>query len=201
DDLPSPAFPRSGVARQPSEWLVRLVRQAGGIAGRAIAERRPVVINGQSIVSPADWLQARKELLAREKSFTKARDGLSQARRALPWERVEKGYAFEGPDGRESLADLFAGRSQLIVYHFMFAPDWEAGCKSCSFWADNFNGVAAHLRQRDTQFVAVSRAPLDKLEAFKTRMGWDFKWVSSGDTDFNYDYGVSIRQGGPAKAK
>jgi predicted dithiol-disulfide oxidoreductase (DUF899 family) len=159
------------------------------------------MINGHTIASPADWLQARTELLAREKAFTKARDELSQARRALPWERVEKNYAFEGPDGRESLADLFAGKSQLIVYHFMFAPEWEAGCKSCSFWADNFNGVAEHLRQRDTQLVAISRAPLEKLAAFKKRMGWDFKWVSSGDTDFNYDYGVSIRQAGPTKAK
>lgn len=153
------------------------------------------------VVSKEEWLQARKALLAREKEFTRARDELSRARRELPWEKVEKTYGFEGPAGRESLSDLFADKSQLIVYHFMFAPDWETGCKSCSFWADNFNGLAPHLRQRDTAFVAVSRAPLAKLEAFKKRLGWSFKWVSAGDSDFSYDYGVAFRPGGAAKAK
>jgi len=153
------------------------------------------MIDGHRIVSSAEWLEARKALLAPEKEFTKARDELSRARRELPWERVEKSYSFEGAQGRESLSDLFAGKSQLIVYHFMFAPDWEAGCKSCSFWADNFNEVTPHLKQRDTSFVVVSRAPLAKLEAFKKRLGWHFKWVSSGESDFNYDYGVSMRPG------
>jgi predicted dithiol-disulfide oxidoreductase (DUF899 family) len=159
------------------------------------------MIEGHKIVSRDEWLDARKKLLVREKEFTRARDELSRARRELPWERVEKQYEFEGPKGRESLSDLFAGKSQLIVYHFMFAPDWEMGCKSCSYWADNFNGASAHLSQRDTSFVVVSRAPLAKLEAFKKRLGWSFKWVSSGDSDFNYDYGVSFRPKAPAKVK
>jgi predicted dithiol-disulfide oxidoreductase (DUF899 family) len=153
------------------------------------------MIDSHKIVPSVEWLEARKALLAREKEFTKARDELSRARRELPWERVEKSYSFESSDGRESLSDLFAGKSQLIVYHFMFAPDWETGCKSCSFWADSFNEVTPHLGARDTSFVVVSRAPLAKLEAFKKRLGWHFKWVSSGDSDFNYDYGVSMRPG------
>jgi len=110
----------------------------------------------------------------------------------LPWERVEKEYVFDGPNGKETLAQLFAGKSQLIVYHFMFDPTWEAGCKSCSFWADNFNGIDVHLRHRDVSFLAISRAPSPKLEAYKKRMGWRFKWVSSFGTDFNYDYFVSF---------
>jgi predicted dithiol-disulfide oxidoreductase (DUF899 family) len=144
------------------------------------------------IVSHQQWIEARKQLLAKEKDFTRARDALSQERRALPWERVEKNYMFAGPNGEESLADLFAGQSQLIVYHFMFDPTWEAGCKSCSFWADNFNGIDVHLKHRDATFLAISRAQYDKLEAYKKRMGWSFKWVSSFDSDFNYDYGVSF---------
>ena len=144
------------------------------------------------IVSGEEWVAARKLLLAREKQFTRARDELSKARRELPWRRVDKAYAFDGPDGRKTLADLFEGRSQLIVQHFMFDPDWDAGCKSCSFWADNFNGIVVHLKQRDVSFVAVSRAPLPKIEAFKRRMGWSFKWVSSYPSDFNRDYQVSF---------
>jgi predicted dithiol-disulfide oxidoreductase (DUF899 family) len=144
------------------------------------------------IVPPEQWREARKQLLAREKEFTHARDALSKARRELPWERVEKDYRFTGPDGQQSLADLFAGKSQLIVYHFMFDPTWEAGCKSCSFWADNFNGVDVHLRHRDTTLLAVSRAPYAKLAAYRQRMGWTFKWVSSADSDFNFDFGVSF---------
>ena len=144
------------------------------------------------IVSGEEWVTARKLLLAREKEFTHARDELSKARRELPWRRVDKVYAFDGPDGRQTLADLFEGRSQLIVQHFMFDPDWDAGCKSCSFWADNFNGIVVHLKQRDVSFVAVSRAALPKIEAFKRRMGWSFKWVSSFPSDFNSDYHVSF---------
>ena len=145
------------------------------------------------VVSKDEWLEARKRLLAKEKEFTRLRDELSAERRALPWVRVDKEYAFDGPTGRETLAQLFGDRSQLVVYHFMFAPEWEVGCKSCSFWADNFNGITAHLRQRDVAFVAVSRAPIAKLQAFAKRLGWTFKWVSSGESDFNYDFDVSFR--------
>jgi predicted dithiol-disulfide oxidoreductase (DUF899 family) len=144
------------------------------------------------IVSHEQWIDARKQLLAKEKDFTRARDALSRQRRDLPWERVDKNYVFTGADGKLTLGDLFAGSSQLMIYHFMFDPSWEAGCKSCSFWADNFNGIDVHLKHRDITFLAVSRAPYSKLEAYRQRMGWSFKWVSSFDSDFNYDYGVSF---------
>ena len=144
------------------------------------------------IVSQDEWLAARKALLAKEKEFTKARDELSAARRSLPWVKVEKPYAFQGPDGLQTLADLFDGRSQLVVYHFMFAPDWDAGCPHCSRWADNFNSIIVHLNQRDVTMVAISRAPFAKLAAYKKRMGWTFKWVSSLQTDFNFDFNVSF---------
>jgi predicted dithiol-disulfide oxidoreductase (DUF899 family) len=145
------------------------------------------------IVSQSEWLTARKALLEHEKAFTKQRDALSRERRALPWVRVEKSYVFDGPNGKESLGDLFEGRTQLIVYHFMFHPDWKAGCKSCSFWADNFDRVVVHLNQRDASLVAVSRAPYATLAAFKKRMDWSFKWVSSAGSDFNHDFGVTMR--------
>ena len=145
------------------------------------------------VVAHDAWLEARKQFLAREKDFTRLRDQLSQARRDLPWERVDKRYVFEGPNGQETLPDLFDGRSQLIVYHFMFASDWEEGCPHCSRWADNFNGIIVHLNQRDVTMVAVSRAAYPKLAAYKKRMGWSFKWVSSSGTDFNFDYHVSFR--------
>lgn len=145
------------------------------------------------VVSADEWLKARMELLVKEKEFTRLRDQLSQQRRELPWERVDKEYVFEGPNGRETLAELFAERSQLLVYHFMFAPEWEAGCKHCSWWADNFERNIVHLNHRDVTMVAISHAPLPKLEAFKKRMGWTFKWVSAANTDFNYDYHVSFR--------
>jgi predicted dithiol-disulfide oxidoreductase (DUF899 family) len=151
------------------------------------------------VVSEADWIKARKRLLGKEKEFTRLRDQLSRRRRELPWRRVEKEYVFDGPKGRQTLAQLFDGRSQLVVYHFMFGPDWEEGCKSCSFWADNFNGIIPHLNQRDVTFVAVSRAPLAKLKAFAKRLGWSFKWVSSSGNDFNYDYHVSFRPGDVGK--
>ena len=145
------------------------------------------------VVSREQWLAARTALLRQEKEFTRQREALARQRRALPWEKVEKAYRFEGPAGRESLADLFAGRSQLVVVHFMFSPANEAGCAHCSFWADHYDGMAAHLAHRDVSFVVVSRAPLPKIEAFRQRMGWHFKWVSAGDTDFNYDYQASFR--------
>ncbi len=132
------------------------------------------------------------KFLAKEKEFNRLRDELSAERRALPWERVDKPYVFEGPNGRETLADLFAGRSQLVVYHFMLGPDWEEGCKSCSFWADNLNGIDVHLAHRDVTLLAISSAPLDKINAFKQRMGWSFKWVSSAGCDFNHDYHVTF---------
>ena len=144
------------------------------------------------VVSPEVWLAARKALLAKEKELTRARDRLSAERRALPWVEVVKAYTFDGPHGPETLADLFGERSQLLVYHFMFGPDWQEGCPSCSFWADNYNGIVVHLEHRDVSLVAVSRAPLDKLEAYKRRMGWNFKWVSSLGCDFNRDYHVSF---------
>src|SRR6202521_85554 len=130
------------------------------------------------VVSCDEWIEARKQFLIKEKEFTRLRDELSQQRRDLPWVAVSKAYVFEGPNGKQTLAELFDGRSQLIVYHFMFSPDWEAGCPSCSFWADNFNGIDIHLRHRDTSFVAISRAPYEKLKAYKQRMGWSFNCLS-----------------------
>jgi predicted dithiol-disulfide oxidoreductase (DUF899 family) len=144
------------------------------------------------VVSHEDWLAARMDLLLTEKEFTRLRDDLSRLRSAMPWEAVGKKYVFEGPNGKESLADLFEGRSQLIVYHFMFDPSWEAGCPHCSFWADNFNGTIVHLNHRDITMIAVSRAPYGKLAAYEKRMGWSFKWVSSFGNDFNFDYQASF---------
>jgi predicted dithiol-disulfide oxidoreductase (DUF899 family) len=145
------------------------------------------------IVSHEEWLAARKAHLAKEKAFTRLRDELARERRALPCERVEKAYAFDAPEGRVSLADLFGEHGQLLVYHFMFGPDWNEGCPSCSFWADNYNGVDVHLAHRDTALVAISRAPLDKIEAYRKRMGWSFRWVSSAPSDFNFDYQASFK--------
>jgi predicted dithiol-disulfide oxidoreductase (DUF899 family) len=144
------------------------------------------------VVSQNEWLTARKALLAKEKEFSHARDKLSEARRALPWVKVEKNYVFEGSNGRETLADLFAGKSQLIIYHFMLGPGWVQGCPSCSFLADHFDGAAMHLAHRNVPLVVVSRAPLAEIEAYKKRMGWKFKWVSSYDNDFNHDFHVSF---------
>jgi predicted dithiol-disulfide oxidoreductase (DUF899 family) len=149
-------------------------------------------MQGHKVVSREEWLVACKEHLAKEKEFTRLRDQLSQERRALPWVKIDKEYVFDGPNGRETLADLFEDRSQLIVYHFMYGPDWAEGCPSCSFWADNFNGIVVHLKHRDITLVAISRAPLGKLEAYKKRMGWNFKWLSSYGSDFNHDYQVSF---------
>lgn len=149
-------------------------------------------MQGHKVVSGDEWIAARKELLAREKEFTRLRDELSRQRRELPWVKVEKNYVFDGPNGKETLADLFAGRSQLVVYHFMFDPSWKAGCKSCSFWADNFNGIIVHLNQRDVSMVAISSAPRAQLEAFQKRMGWTFKWLSAGGSGFNHDFGVTF---------
>ena len=151
------------------------------------------------VTSPAQWLAARKELLRKEKEFTKMRDEVSRQRRELPWERVEKKYVFDGPNGKETLADLFDGRSQLIMYHFMFGPNWVEGCQSCSLLADHFDGSVPHLNARDVTLVVVSRAPFAQIETFKKRMGWKFKWVSSYGTDFNYDYHVTFTKEEKAK--
>ena len=156
---------------------------------------------GHKVVSSEKWLAARKKLLVKEKQLTRLADKLSKERRALPWEAVTKDYVFEGPNGSETLAQLFDGRSQLVVYHFMFGPDWPAGCPHCSRWADNFNGIIAHLNQRDVTMVAVSRAPYAKLAAYRQRMGWSFKWVSSFGSDFNFDFNVSFTPEEMAKKK
>ena len=145
------------------------------------------------IVDHDEWLAARQRFLTKEKEFTRLRDELSRERRELPWEHVKKEYAFESDRGRETLGELFGKHNQLIVYHFMYAPDWEIGCRSCSFWADNFNGIVPHLNARNVSLIAVSRAPLQKLQAQARRFGWTFKWVSSLGNDFNYDYNVSFR--------
>jgi predicted dithiol-disulfide oxidoreductase (DUF899 family) len=144
------------------------------------------------IVSQKEWLAARTEFLRKEKEFTRLRDRLSAERRALPWVKVEKAYVFDGPSGKETLADLFGGRSQLIVKHFMLGPDWSEGCVGCSFELDHVDGILVHLAQQDISYVVVSRGPLAKIEAFKRRMGWHAKWVSSGASDFNYDFHVSF---------
>ncbi len=144
------------------------------------------------IVSQDQWLAARKALLAKEKEFTKARDALSKQRRDLPWVKIDKNYAFDGPAGKQSLAELFDGRGQLIVYHFMLGPGWRDGCPSCSFLADHFDGANIHLAQRDVTLVVASRAPLAEIEAYQKRMGWKFKWLSSFGGDFNFDFHVSF---------
>jgi predicted dithiol-disulfide oxidoreductase (DUF899 family) len=149
-------------------------------------------IQGHEVVSPKEWIASRKELLRKEKEFTRLRDELSRQRRELPWEKVDKQYVFDGPNGKETLADLFDGRSQLIVYHFMFGPGWQEGCPSCSYLADHFDGSLVHLANRDVTLAVVSRAPYAQIEAFKKRMGWRFKWVSSFANDFNRDYHVSF---------
>ena len=143
------------------------------------------------VVSHEQWTEARKKFLAKEKEFTRLRDELSQQRRELPWEKVEKNYVFDGPQGKVKLADLFGDRSQLVVYHFMLGPDWKEGCPSCSYIADHFNAFQVHLQARDVSLVAVSHAPIEQIQKFKQRMEWSFPWVSAFSTDFNYDYQVS----------
>lgn len=145
-----------------------------------------------AVVSRQEWLKARQALLQREKEMTRLRDAINRERLQLPWVKVEEDYRFATPAGKKSLSDLFDGRSQLIVYHFMFGPDWEAGCEGCSFLADHLDGTLPHLNHHDVTLVCVSRAPLDKIEAYKTRMGWRFPWVSSYGSRFNHDFGVSF---------
>ena len=152
-------------------------------------------VTNHPVMSRSDWVAQRRQLLAREKELTHLRDQIARDRRALPWVRLDKTYTFDTPEGRRTLADLFDGRRQLMVQHFMFAPGWEQGCKSCSFMADHLDGTLPHLAQRDLTVLVVSRAPLPDIERFRHRMGWQFKWVSSQDSDFNYDFAVSF---GPA---
>jgi predicted dithiol-disulfide oxidoreductase (DUF899 family) len=155
-----------------------------------------IAINGgtaeHSAVSHDQWMSARKKLLAKEKKFSRERDAVTKLRRELPWEKMEKQYIFDSPDGKESLADLFGKRNQLLVYHFMFAPQWKEGCAHCSFWADHYDAMGVFLAARDTAFAVISRAPMSKIRPFMKRMGWKFKWVSSGQNDFNYDLMVSF---------
>lgn len=158
-------------------------------------------VDNPKIVSREEWLGARKKLLAREKRLTHERDAIAAERRQLPWVKVEKNYVFDTPSGKQTLADLFDGKSQLIVYHFMFGPDWQEGCPSCSFIMDHTDGALAHLAQRDVSFAAISRAPISKIEAFKKRLGWKFNWVSSNGCDFNYDYHVSFTPEQKAQGK
>src|SRR3989440_11166100 len=158
-------------------------------------------VDNPKVVSREEWLVARKKLLANEKQATRHRDAIAADRHQLPWVKVEKNYVFDSPSGKTTLADLFDGRSQLIVYHFMFGPEWQEGCPSCSFNMDHTDGALVHLAQRDVSFAAVSPAPSSKIEAFKTRMGWKFPWVSSYETKFNYDFQASFTPEQLAKGK
>jgi predicted dithiol-disulfide oxidoreductase (DUF899 family) len=151
------------------------------------------------VVSRAEWLAARRAHLAKEKELTRATDELHRQRRELPWMKVEREYVFDGPNGKETLSDLFGGNSQLIVNHFMFGPGWKEGCVGCSFGADHVDGMLVHLENHDVSYVSISRAPFAEIEAFKKRMGWHFKWVSSNGGDFNYDYNVSFNKEDAAK--
>jgi predicted dithiol-disulfide oxidoreductase (DUF899 family) len=158
-------------------------------------------IENPKVVTREEWIAARKELLAKEKNLTRQKDAISAERRKLPWVKVDKEYVFDAPGGKKTLADLFDGRSQLIVYHFMFGPDWKEGCPSCSFNMDHTDATLVHLAQRDVSFAAISRATLPQIEAFKRRMGWRFQWVSSNGNDFNRDYNVSFTREEKASGK
>jgi predicted dithiol-disulfide oxidoreductase (DUF899 family) len=149
-------------------------------------------IENRRVVPQKDWLVARKKFLVKEKKFSKLRDALNLERRKLPWVKIEKEYIFAGPNGKVTFADLFGGKNQLIIYHFMFGPGWKEGCEHCSFWADHFDGVCFHIGQRDTAFAVISRAPWKEISPFKRRMGWKFNWLSSFNTDFNLDFNVSF---------
>ncbi len=149
-------------------------------------------IENRKVVSQKEWLVARKKLLVKEKQLSKLRDALNLQRRKLPWVKIEKEYVFDGPNGKVTLGDLFGGKRQLLIYHFMFGPGWKEGCSHCSFWADHFDSVNIHIGQRDTTFAVISRAPLAEITPFHQRLGWRFKWFSAFKTDFNYDFNVSF---------
>jgi len=155
-------------------------------------------VKDHKVVSPTEWAVARKRLLVAEKKFSRLRDQLNEQRRRLPWTKIEKQYVFDGPNGKRTLAELFDGKSQLVIYHFMFGPGWKEGCPHCSFWADHYDSVNVHLNQRDTMLVVISRAPWKEIAPFKKRMGWKFNWLSSSQTDFNFDFNVSFT---PAQIK
>lgn len=159
-----------------------------------IPDPRSLAMNATPVVSREEWLAARTRLLAREKELTRQHDALAEERRRLPRVAVDTEYVFQGPDGSASLLDLFGPHPQLVVYHFMFDPAWEEGCKSCSYVMDNVSGALAHLGARDTAFAAVSRGPIEKLQAFRARMGWTFPWYSSAGTTFNYDYQATVEE-------
>ncbi len=152
------------------------------------------MLQKHKVVSCEEWIKSCQAHLKKEKEFTRLRDQLSEQRRELPWTKIHKDYSFDSVAGRKSLGDLFAGKSQLLIYHFMFGPDWAAGCPSCSFWADNFNNIIVHLNARDINLAVISNAPLDKLQQYRERMGWTFEWVSSFETDFNVDFGVTFTE-------
>ena len=160
-----------------------------------------VAVDNHKVVSEAEWLKERERLLIKEKEFTRLQAELNLERRSLPWVKVTRQYTFDGPKGKQTLADLFEGRSQLIIYHFMFGPNDKAGCPHCSLRADGFNGINVHLKRHDVTMIAVSRASYEKLAAYKKRMGWSFPWVSSGGTEFNFDYHVSFTAEETAKKK
>jgi predicted dithiol-disulfide oxidoreductase (DUF899 family) len=182
--------------------LATLLLKIGAKKSRAHQNKGVINMSENSkVVSREKWLAAREELLNKEKEFNRLRDQLSKERRELPWVKVDKEYVFDAPGGKETLSDLFDGKSQLIVYHFMFGPEWEEGCRSCSFVSDHIDGSIAHLANRDVTLLAVSRAPLSKIEEFKKRMGWRFKWVSSSGNDFNFDYHVSFTKEELAEGK
>ncbi len=182
----------------PSDKATQILKTPGAAAqtrhsiGDQTMKKTQITLASHNVVSEQEWLQARRAHLLKEKEFTRQRDELSRQRRELPWVKVEKSYTFDTPDGNQTLADLFAGRSQLIVYHFMFGPGWKEGCKSCSFLVDHLEGAVVHLEHHDVSVAVVSRAPLAELEAYKQRMGWQFGWVSSNASDFNFDYHVSF---------
>jgi predicted dithiol-disulfide oxidoreductase (DUF899 family) len=170
----------------------------GGVAAFLMNKRKGGMnkmetnVENRRIANQGEWIEARKKLLAKEKEFTRLRDELSTQRRELPWVKIEKEYSFDTPTGKQTLSDLFEGKSQLIIYHFMFGPGWKEGCPSCSFVSDHIDGSVVHLANRDVTLIAVSRAPLAEIEVFKKRMGWKFKWVSSYESDFNFDFNVSF---------
>jgi predicted dithiol-disulfide oxidoreductase (DUF899 family) len=177
-------------------WSAASVASTGSITALVVnklrGKNKEENMEMPKVVSREEWLRARKELLVKEKEWSRQREAQGAERRKLPMVRIDKDYVFEGPAGRRTLGDLFEGRRQLIVYHFMFDPSWDEGCPSCSFVADNFPRSLAHFAARDTSFAVISRAPIEKIERFKKRMGWDFPWLSSFDSDFNYDFQVTI---------
>src|SRR5499425_2207943 len=185
-----------------AKFAVKLSRKKNNVKeSERSSQMSTRTVDNPKIVSRDEWLAARKKLLAREKELTRQRDAIAAERRQLPWVKVEKNYVFDSPSGKKTLADLFDGRSQLIVYHLMFGPDWQEACPSCSFNMDHTDPALVHLAQRDVSFAAVSRAPISKIEAFKKRMGWKFNWVSSYGSDFNYDYQASFTPEQKAKGK